>query len=250
MKHLMPGLVLALLTFAIGITASTSWKACRRFINSSEAKQLTAKDEQAEYGSLKWHIHQVKARGEKEFVTGVLGCGMEVSTLNEALSNYSVVVAQLIEKRTYAEKHGLHTWYKFRVLETLSHRPLPHYSQWSSYVNPPSDLLPVGADELLMQGADGSMVIDEVTVIQRSNSPDYLPTKRYLLFVELDSSRRLATVPWPDEIGIFTVDADGKVKATDNLSYDLKDQMGKLFGNSVGRLKLYLDRNHISFKHE
>nr|MBA2524811.1 hypothetical protein [Pyrinomonadaceae bacterium] len=78
----------------------------------------------------------------------------------------------------------------------------------------------------------------------RSNSPDYLPSKQYLLFVELDSFRRLAAVPWPDEIGIFIVDADGVVKATDNLSYDLKDQMLKRFGNSVERLKLYLDRRH------
>ena len=28
---------------------------------------------------------------------------MAVSSLNEALANYSVIVAQLIEKRTYAE---------------------------------------------------------------------------------------------------------------------------------------------------
>ncbi len=246
MNRLMPRLAVALLAFAIGIAASTSWKAYQRFINSSEPELLTLKDEQAEYGSLKWHVQQVKARGEKQFVTGQLGCGMAVSTLKEALSNYSVVVAQLIDKRTYAEKHGLRTWYKFRVLETLSHKPLPHYSQWSSYVDLPSDLLPVRADELLMGGADGSMVIDGVMVIQRSNSPDYLSSTPYLLFVELDSSRRLATVPWSDEIGIFTVDADDLVKATDDLSYDLKDQLGKRFGNSLERLKLYLDRNHTA----
>ena len=245
MKHLIPRLAVALLTFAIGITASMSWKAYQRFINSNEPELLSAKVEQAEYGSLKWHIQQAEARGEKEFVTGVLGCGMGVSTLNEALSNYSVVVLQLIEKRTYAENHGLHTWYKFRVLETLSHKPLPHYSRWSSYVPLPSDL-PVGADELLMQGGDGSIVIDGIMVIQHSNSPDYLPSKQYLLFVELDSSRRLAVVPWSDEIGIFTVDADGVVKATDNLSYNLKDQIGKRFGNSVERLKLYLDRKRTA----
>jgi hypothetical protein len=245
LKHLVLRLAVALLAFAIGIAASIGSKAYQRFMNSREREMLTAKDEQAEYGSLKWHIQQAKARGEKEYVTGVLACGTEVSTLNQALSTYSVVVAQLIEKRTYAENYGLHTWYKFRVLETLSYKPLPRYSRWSSFVPQPSDL-PVGADEILMQGGDGSIVIDGVTVIQRSNSPDYLPSKQYLLFVELDPSRRLAAVPWPDEAGIFIVDADGVVKATDNLSYDLKDQMGERFGNSVERLKLYLARRHAA----
>jgi hypothetical protein len=245
MKHLILRLAVALLTFAIGTAASVGSKAYQRFMNSSEREKLAARDQQAEYGSLKWHVQQAKARGEKEFVTGVLACGTEVSTLNQALSTYSVVVAQLIEKRTYAEKYGLQAWYKFRVLETLSYKPLPPYSRWSSYVPLPSDL-PVGADEILMQGGDGSIVIDGVTVIQRSNGPDYLPSKEYLLFVELDSSRRLAAVPWPDEAGIFIVDADGVVKATDNLSYDLKDQMGERFGNSVERLKLYLAHRHAA----
>ncbi len=93
-----------------------------------------------------------------------------------------------------------------------------------------------------MQGADGSMVINGVMIIQRSNSPDYLPSRQYVLFVELDSSRRLAAVPWPDEIGIFTIDDNGIMKATDHQSYNLKDQMAKRFSNSLEQLRLHLER--------
>jgi hypothetical protein len=49
-------------------------------------------------------------------------------------------------------------------------------------------------------------------------------------------------VPWSDEVGIFTVDGEGSVEATDGGSYDLKERMGKRFGNSVERLREYLMR--------
>ena len=233
--------VTLLTTLALGLTLTWSWRLTQRAGNTGmPGSSLPYSGEPAEYGSLRWQVQQAKARGESELILGVIGCGMGVSTLDEALANHSVAIAQPVEKRTYVEKHGLRTWYKFKVLEVLSQKPLPSHSTWSSYAEAPADLLPLSEDEMLMQGGDGSARIDGVTITQRTNSPDYSLAEKYLLFLEFDSSRRLATVPWSDEVGIFTVDGEGSVKATDGGSYDLKEQMGKRFGNTVERLRGYL----------
>lgn len=238
-----------LTTLALGIALTWSWRVYQRFVDAGvPASSLPYSDEPAEYGSLRWRVQQAKSKGERELTLGVFGCGMRVSTLDEALANYSVAVVQPIEKRTYVEKHGLRTWYKFKVLEVLSQKPLPSHSTWSSYAEVPADLFPLSGDEVLMQGGDGSARIDGVAVIQHTNSPDYALAKKYLLFLEFHPSRGLSTVPWPDEIGIFTVDSDGFIKATDGGSYDLKGQMGTRFGNSLERLRDYLEGGHREYK--
>jgi len=240
-KRLFFRLSTALLTFLIGITLSLSWYASRQSLGLKEKSTSVPDTQWAEYGTLMWNVQMAKARGEKEYAISSIGCGMGVSTLKEALSGYTIVIAQPVEKKTFMNTYGLRTWYRFKVTETLSSKPVHDFHRESlASVEIPADLLPVHADEILIPESGGIVEVEGVKVAEYSNSPQYSLSNKYLLFLELDSDRQVGFVPWTDEIGIFTVDDNGKLKASDNDSYDLKEKMASRFDNSVEHLKSYL----------
>jgi len=248
MKRFMLRLSISLFTFIIGVTISVGWYAFRQTIIRKEQSVPVSNVKWADYGTLMWHVQMAKTRGEKEYVMGSIGCGMGVATLEETLSNYTIVVAQPIEKKTYADTYGLSTWYRFRIIETLSTKTLRVSNHWSSYISSPANMLPINADEFLMPESGGTLVIDGITVTEYSNSPQYSLSKRYLLFLELDSAKKIGGIPWADEVGIFTVDDDGTLQGTDDDSYELKDKLASRFDNSMQRLKVYLEHRRTSNK--
>lgn len=242
MKRLFFRLGIALLTFFIGIALSFSWSVFRQSLESKKKNASTPNTQWAEYGTLKWNVQMAKARGEKEYAISSISCGMGVSTLKEALSSYTIVLAHPVEKKTFMNTHGLNTWYKFKVSETLSSKPIQDFHrELLSNIEIPIDLLPVNSDEILISERGGVLEVEGVKVAVYSNSPHYSLSSRYLLFLEFDSDKRVGFVPWTDEIGTFTIDDSGRLKATDNDSYDLKEKIASRFGNSVERLKSYLE---------
>ena len=77
---------------------------------------LEANYPDAEFGTLKRTVQEAKARGDKTIEFGLLLCGGDIGTLPEALSRDTVVVADLVEKKTYVETSFLHTWYRFKIV--------------------------------------------------------------------------------------------------------------------------------------
>src|ERR671912_402975 len=108
------------IVFITGVTVSLGWYAFHQTRKPKEQSVSVSNVKWADYGTLMWHVQMAKARGEKEYVTGSIGCGMGVTRLEETLSNYTVVLAQPIEKKTYVDTFGLRTWYRFRIIEALS----------------------------------------------------------------------------------------------------------------------------------
>ncbi|MGH9882962.1 MAG: hypothetical protein ACRD6N_16110, partial [Pyrinomonadaceae bacterium] len=245
MMRVMFRLAVALLAFGIGVSATLVWRAHRQ---SAPIQSESVADERwPPYGTLGWQARMAKARGESTYNTGSLVCGMAVSNLNDALKNYSIVVAQPFEKKTILNDFGLTTWYKFRMVETLTRKPAIGFQRESlDSIELPSSFLPEAA-EFLVPETGGSVEAYGVTINQTSNSPQFSLSKTYLLFLQHDWQKRVGFVPWPDEVGIFTVDADGMLTAVDDQSqYDLKEKMASRFGNSVKQLRLHFARDDAS----
>jgi len=236
----------AVITFAIGIGAYwvTTLRAPKPATQQPTQQQPPpqASYESADPGTLRASILEAKARGENMVEIGVIGCGWDVGRLWQALSLDSVVLAVLVDKKTYADTWGLRTWYRFKLKETLvEHRP-PRRSDWMFQDGAPSDMLPIAEDEFLIQGSNGRLEIDGVTVTQSSNGARYLEDQTYLLFLWIDPSTRMAISAGTDAHGVFLVDKDGNIRSYVDDDYPLKTDLAKRFNNSVDNMRQALKK--------
>ena len=226
----------AVITFATGIGAQWASTFISPYQPSPGAHYANV-----EAGTLRARILEAKAKGENTVELSVLACGWEMGGLQQALSRDTVVLAELVEKKTYEGSYGLHTWYRFKIEETLVERthPLPNLHKGRSG---PSDMLPVAEDEFLINETNGQMEIDGVTVIQRSNGAKYLEAQTYLLFLWIDPSQRIATRAGTDPLGVFLVDTDGNLSSYIDQPYPLKTELNKRFKNSVNNMRQALKK--------
>ena len=225
----------AVITFAIGFGAhwASTFKSPKP---TPQQPRVETSYESADPGTLKASILEAKARGENTVEFSVIACGSDMGRLQTALSRDTVVLAELVGKKTYADTWGLRTWYKFKIKETLVDHAPPRL-KYLSFQSAPSDMLPIAEDEFLVQEANGRMEIDGVTVIQYSNGVWYSENKTYLLFLWLDPSKRTAIRAGTDPLGVFLVDNDGNLTSYIDKDYPLKTDLGKRFNNSVNNLR-------------
>ena len=217
------------MTFAIGIAVNLIW-------TTSQPRPVAVDYSNAEFGTLKWRILDAKAKGQNRVELSVLGCGWDIGSLQTALSRDTVVLAELVGKKTYEDRYGLHTVYRFKTKETLVEHPNP-YPKALTYTAVPSDMLPIAEDEFLIRETNGQMEIDGITVTQDSNGAQYFEDQTYLLFVWIDPSRRTAIRTATDPLGVFLVDSDGNLSSYLKRPYPLKTELEKQFKNSVNNLR-------------
>ena len=223
----------AVMTFAIGMGAH--WVSSFRSPESTPLPPAPS-FESAEPGTLRATILAAKAKGDKTVELSLIACGSDTGRLQDALSKDTVVLAELVGQKTYADTYGLHTWYRFKVKETLVQHPPPPLD-YSPFESAPSDMLPIAEDEFLVQEANGRIEIDGVTVIQYSNGARYLENQTYLLFLWIDPSKRTAISAGTDALGVFLVDNDGNLTSYVDHSYPLKTDLAKRFNNSVNSMR-------------
>ncbi len=142
--------------------------------------------EPQERGTLKWLAQRAKDKGEQQVVThSIVEYAGSGGSMEEALSYYSVVIAQPIEERTYVHDSEILTWYKFRIMEVLSQKIAPPCSPCFSSINPPGELLPLNANEFLVSKNEGAVLIDDVKVIMKElDFPPFSKSERYLLLLQ------------------------------------------------------------------
>lgn len=230
----------AVITFSIGFGAH--WAST--FMNPQSTPQqppLRVPYTSPGPSTLRARILEAKARGDKTVQLGVLACGWDIGGLNTALSRDTVVLAELVGKKTYEDTYGLHTWYRFRIKETLVEH-LPPRFEHSLFQSAPSDMLPIAEDEFLLQEVNGRMEIEGVTVIQHSNGAGYLEDQTYLLFLWIDRSKRTATRTGTDPLGVFLVGNDGTLRSYLDRPYPLKTHLAKRFKNSVNNMRQALKK--------
>ena len=230
----------AVITFATGIAANFAWTLVR---TSPTAQQppLAATYGSAEIGTLKRRILEAKAKGENTVELSVLVCGWDIGNLDEALGRDTVVLAELVDKKTYPDVYGLRTWYRFKTRETLVEHPYPNFA-YSPFPSGPSDMLPIAEDEFLIQETNGQMVIDGVTVTQSSNGAKYFKGQTYLLFLWIEPSKRTAIRAGTDPLGVFLVDSDGNLSSYIDRPYPLRTALAKRFNNSIKNLRQALKK--------
>ena len=228
----------AVMTFAIGMSAH--WVSTFRSPKSTPP-QLSPSFESAEPGTLKATILAAKARGDKTVELSLIACGSDTGRLRDALSRDTVVLAELVGQKTYPDTYGLHTWYRFKVKETLvQHAPPP--LDYSPFDSAPPDMVPIAEDELVIQELNGRMEIEGITVIQHSNGAAYREGQTYLLFVWVDPLKRTATRTGTDPLGVFLVDNNGNLTSYIDQPYPLKTDLRKRFKNSIDNMRKALQK--------
>lgn len=193
-----------------------------------------------------------QASAQGEFIINSVEGGEfdHVDTLDDALSRYTVVVAEPILSRSYVvDDIGVRTWYKMRVDETLSQRPVFQCTGCDPTFmpDPPADMLPLNAGEILIYRGGGNVVVGNVTVdYEVEQFPAFNISQKYLLFLNYDASRSVASVDLgpvgafvvtsPDLLTTFFTDADGLV-----VSSGVSDDMSARFNNSLSQFRNFLN---------
>ncbi len=188
-----------------------------------------------------------------------ISCYSTVENLDEALSEFSPVVAQPIRKKSYItgalvldsdneirkldKDDQIHTWYKFRILENLSGKSLRGCSScqddvdWEKLI--PQDMLPVNKDEIMMRVDGGTVEIDGVTVTEIYQLPKFSESNRYLLFLATENSEKVAGFGM-GRSGIYTISPENKLipasKENDRVIHDITS----LYNSSLDSLKTYI----------
>ena len=86
-----------------------------------------------------------------------------VKDLNEALRYYHMILAVPIEKQSRPfEDAGIRTWYKFKIVEKLSHKQLKPCDCVPADLVAPQEMFPLGADEILIPRGGGSVMVDGI----------------------------------------------------------------------------------------
>ncbi|HEV7797743.1 MAG TPA: hypothetical protein VGO73_06290 [Pyrinomonadaceae bacterium] len=188
-----PKFALALLAlFLVG--AVTIWLARTRSTRSSSTVPVAeAQASSPEPGSLRWYAQHASAAGDTNFQLILSPRTGRVSDLNEAITNYSMVVGQLVTRESvwYDPPDTIYTWYKFNVTETLTQKPYTPCSSCTFTPTPPADLLPLQAGQILLPLPGGSSMIDDVVV--ETSIEDFggmVEGEKYLLFLNLDTNQQ------------------------------------------------------------
>lgn len=235
LKHVIQPLLMLAATFLIGVIVSFGWQirdVIALMVSNPESRSLGV------------NVLHAKLRGMKEYKTVSIICGTNLPTLDEAVSDYSVLVAEPIAKEVYVDGRGLATLYKFKIIKTLASRPMPPGGFADAAANSElprgvagREIAPPGSDEFLMERMGGSLKLGGIAVHHYTNEPDFSLAKKYLLFVSMDKQGR-AHVPWAHgQRGIFIVEDDQIVQAwNDDEANGLSERLRSEMGNSLSKL--------------
>jgi hypothetical protein len=192
-------------------------------------------------GLLKDSANKAKAEGKSEvIVRAPLYRPAGVMSLDEALSYYTAVIVTPVDSKSFIQSPDeIDTWYKFKVIEYLNRKEPLRCTTCSSTPVAPAEMLPLQDDEILIPRPSGSVVIDEIKVTSvESGFPPFLQSKKYLLFIQLDSSSKVGMLRM-GQYGVFTVNENGDIKHINNKDYPFKHEIesGDGNGNAIEQLK-------------
>lgn len=217
------------------------------FQHAQKSTKTDALEKAQNRGQMRWYVDVAKARGEQEitFTSSKLHYSVP-SSLERALATQDLVVAEVIDSKSYAadSDRDIETWYKFRIVETLS----THTEACSTcpvLSPPPATMLPVNPGEFLISRIGGEVSMDGVRVVSYdSDFPPFENGKRYLLFLAFDSQQLVAGLrmgPW----GTFAVGRDEKLRpVNDKMKHNLRSQLAQDFDDSVVNLRSNLKKGH------
>lgn len=207
----------------------------------SASKDKQAKDDQADKrGTFKQRLDRAKARGDKKLNSySVIPIYAQVD-LDGALAIYNLVIAEPISRKSFqTDDIGyIVTWYKFKVIETLSKAKTPRLFEAETI---PAELLPLENDEILVSKLGGVIEIDGLDIeMKEVGFPEFEVSRKYLLFLALDPTTRSGYVDVGPS-GVLTVNADGTMESINKERRYFQTQIESRFGRSISKLKENLD---------
>lgn len=246
----------------------------------SKRAQLKALENAPDKGQCSWYIRQAKIKGEKEVgLPGWIVCPPDVLDLNDALSQFRVIIAKPIERYSaFDTSWGIVTWNKFKVIEDLSSRRMDKEKQYGCCgcdndsdctASFPAALLPLESDEILLPHIGGNLLIDGIKVIQPSVIPvDFatgtelenmlmrIPTgdtpearqahqrlentDQYLLFAYISKFGKTGNLSGGR--GIFSLNAAGELRPLGTMFNIINPWLVNLQINSLDKLKTYIEQ--------
>jgi hypothetical protein len=191
-------------------------------------------------GSLEALAQTVAGEGGSSFEIGIpMYQYSSIGGINQALSEYSVVVAHPTSSNSYvwdSENQIIGSWYKFSVSETLSAKPFPSCALCLESPDAPSGMT-AGSCELLVAKYGGVVSVNGVTISSTDlNFPNYQTSQNYLLFLHIDSSKKVGVLAG-GPVAAFTVSANGVLAPASPINSTLAQEISQTYGNSLAALR-------------
>jgi len=188
-------------------------------------------------GRVREAVLEAKASGRSQIqIPAPLITPPGVDSLYTVGEQYSVIVGQPLQIVTALTADGyIETWYKFKVSEVLTKQPSVPVEPLEQYA--PAALLPLGADEVLLSSAGGSIVSEGVTVVER---PQYefrfRLDRQYVLTVYLEFSGAYAALASMTD-GAFELQSDGSILPMGHKDHPLVKDIYVRTGNNLEFLR-------------
>jgi hypothetical protein len=202
----------------------------------SASKRNDFKNQQNEkYGTYKERLQRAKARGDKKLRSYAALPLYASADLDTARSIYDWVIGEFVFSKSFPADDDGHivTWYKFKVLETVSQALRPV----SDIDSVPAELLPLASDEILVWKTGGSVEIDGMEIeMEEVGFPPFEKSKKYLLIIAVDHAKQAGRIQVGPS-GALIVKADDTLEPISKNDIYYKTGIENRYGASVSKLK-------------
>ncbi len=193
--------------------------------------------------SLKSIARRMKAEGKRKgdipgYHVDYPGMNM---TLDEAVKDFSLVVAHLVESKSYPHNsYGIRTWYRFQVTDPISEKHADFCPTCPQPPEIPEDFSPPGSDEIILATGGGVLNVDDVDLTMVNNTlPQFENGKKYLLVVRIAPSRVALLGAGP--AGVLRVDESEKLEAIEKGGWPMHAEIRKRFSGNLNNLKTHIN---------
>lgn len=193
---------------------------------------------QAQPGTIAAYIEEAQANNETSisFPSGIHEYFLP-NTWDSVVSSFSFLVVEPIEVRSYGTltDDTVRSWYRFRVIETLSTKAPPF-----AITDPPGDMAPPQSNEILAFKWGGTVTVNGVQVTAEEPSfPNFVMGQRYLLVVQVDPNTRLANnAMGPD--GAYIITASGQIVPVNSAGGVFQNDLASRYSSSIDQLRAAL----------
>lgn len=190
-------------------------------------------DEALAKGRIRIAAEAAKAKNQREItVPAPIGIYAQVTNLDQALANYTTVIARTVSKHSYltTDSKEIATWYKFEVIDFLSQPRTARCSSCPSLKTMPTEIAPINDNEIVVVRNVGTVIVDDVKVTSISNNfPEFQLKQQYLLFISVDLNTRVGSIEL-GPAGVSIVEGDGEISPASSTANKLNSELRKRFG--------------------
>ncbi|MFL6277829.1 MAG: hypothetical protein ACJ74G_21790, partial [Blastocatellia bacterium] len=149
-----------------------------------------------------------------------------------------MILAVPIEKQSLPfQDAGIRTWYKFKIVEKLSHKELKPCDCMPADLVAPQEMFPLSANEILVPRAGGSVMVDGVEVTEDDlQFPQFALSTRYLLFLQTDDSGQIGLLGM-GPTGVFVEQEDDRLEPLSRRPNALTSDITTRFRSSIQLLR-------------